>query len=272
MKIAENEIEMYLASFGDIRNISITKICQELDRVWIGLGLDNKKSLKSQVDEIEEFYRHPAWILNGIFSEIDHNSIKHRVEINKYIRNLQPSNVADYGGGSGVLAKYITDFSEITVDIIEPYPFDYFIQKNKHIKNINYREKFDKKYDIVVAQDVLEHCEDPIQIIIQIISATRMGGHLIFANCFYPDIECHLPKTFYLRHTFKWLMNYAGLQFEECLIDAKHVLIFRRITPLDIDLFRKAAFWAKIIGRVGIWLMSVKLIFQNKLNIKIKIK
>ena len=119
----------------------------------------------------------------------------------------------------------------------------------------------------MVAQDVLEHCEDPIQIIIQIISATKMGGHLFFANCFYPDIKCHLPKTFYLRHTFKWLMNYAGLQFEESLIDAKHVLIFKRTKPLDIGLLRKAAFWAKIMGRLGLWLMTVKFSFLKKLNI-----
>jgi len=273
MNFDENEIEQYLNSFGDIKNIPITEICLELDRVWIGLGLNNKKSLKYQVDAIEEFYGHPVWILNGIYSEIDKNSINHRVEIAKYISKLQPSKVADYGGGSGVLARIITDFSDIKVDIIEPYPFNYFIKKIKHIKNINYIEKFNYKYDVVVAQDVLEHCEDPIQIIIQIISGTRMGGHLIFANCFYPDIKCHLPKTFYLRYTFIWLMNYAGLKFEENLLEAKHVLIFKRIKPLDVGLFRKAAFGAKVIGRLGLWIIAIKFSFLSKLNLlKIKIK
>ena len=71
MIVKVNEIDKYLTNFGEIDKLSVKKVCEELDRVWSELKLDNKKSLKLQADAIAEFYSHPVWILNGILSEVD---------------------------------------------------------------------------------------------------------------------------------------------------------------------------------------------------------
>ena len=243
-----NNIDEYLRKFGDIGQLNRLVLLNEMDKIWSDFNLDNKKPQRSQHDAIGKFYSHPVWILNGIFSELDDVSKKHRVAIAEHIRNLTPNRVADYGGGSGVLARCISTVAPALVDIIEPYPSQYFLDRLKNFSNINLVPVLVPEYDIVVAQDVLEHVDDPVGLAVELISATKMNGHLIFANCFYPDIKCHLPSAFYLRHTFSTLMTYAGLKFIEYINGAEHALVFKRIGPIMNKELYTANKRAKVFG------------------------
>ena len=55
----------------------------ELDRVWAEYGLDNKRELKGQ--SIAEYYRHPVWLINGIFTALDIESKSHRASMAKFL-------------------------------------------------------------------------------------------------------------------------------------------------------------------------------------------
>ena len=48
----------------------------EMDRVWNELGLVNTMPLDGQ--PIGEFYEHPVWRMNGVFSVVDSGSASHR--------------------------------------------------------------------------------------------------------------------------------------------------------------------------------------------------
>lgn len=246
----KNKTSEYLSTFGNLSILSREQLLDEMDRIWIQLRLNNKSSLASQSIAVGKFYSHPVWVLNGLFSDFNSVSKKHRIAIAEQIKRLEASRVADYGGGSGVLARSISEIAASAVDIIEPYPSDMFIEGLSKVANIKFLSALDKDYDVVIAQDVLEHVDNPLELTIQLICATRMNGYLIFANCFYPDIKCHLPSTFYLRHTFSNLMSYAGLSLIGRVSGAEHALVFRRIGPIQTVVFKTAAKRAKILGPI----------------------
>lgn len=259
----EREIETYLQKYNYANDLNIAELWAEMDRIWLSLGLDNSKKIESQVN-IGKFYSHPVWILNGLFSALDSDSIKHRESIANYLLSLPSSlrlRVADVGGGSGVLANSISSKlgSNALVDIIEPYPSEYFLRKNQGNAAIRYIGSGEKQaYDVVVIQDVLEHVDDPIDMTFNSIELLKNGGHAIFASCFYPVILCHLPGTFYLRHTFKYLLNIPGLSHIGHVPGVPHALIFQKTGHVNLEDLRQRDGYAKYVGRLLNWLQKIK--------------
>lgn len=242
------EVDDYLKR-RPAERMNLVDLWAEMDGVWDSYALDNRKPFKDQ--PVSEFYAHPVWVLNGLFAAADPESLRHRIAIAQHaIRNLNVSSVADYGGGIGELARQISIASEnnVRVDIIEPYPSSLGIKKASAYPNVAFRSGFCGQYDLVVAQDVLEHTEDPIGVALEMIEATRFKGHLIFANCFYPVIKCHLPKTFYLRHTFRIVMNAAGLDYVGRIAGAPHVECYRRARQVDRQAISRADRLMKVCG------------------------
>lgn len=201
---------------------SVEWVWAEMDRIWQSLGLDNTKPLSGQ--PIDQFYEHPVWIMNGIFTSVDPESATHRRAIAAHISGLSPSSVADYGGGFGELALEIGDACpSADVSIIEPHPFELAKYRLKDRSNIGYTAKPEPhSIDVLVAQDVLEHVEDPIQLAIELVGLARPGGSIVFANHFAPAILCHLPQTFHLLRTFPWVMRSLGLSYRGRIPGAPH--------------------------------------------------
>ena len=75
----------------------------EMDRVWHQLELDNSRPLTGQ--QIGKFYSHPVWLMNGVFTAIDPDSVSHRDAIARYLGKIEAKSIADYGGGFGELAR-----------------------------------------------------------------------------------------------------------------------------------------------------------------------
>ena len=48
---------------------------------------------------------------------------------------------------------------DLSVDIIEPYPFEYFLERVALHDRVNYIPKLENAYELVIAQDVLEHVD-----------------------------------------------------------------------------------------------------------------
>ena len=241
---------IYLAQYaGGTGPIKVNEMWQEINRVWDTFRLDNSRQLSSQ--PIVEFYSHPVWILNGLFSGVDNESLRHRGLIAEYAKSINAHRIADYGGGVGQLGICIASKNpEAKVEIIEPFPSGFGTFRISNYRNIEILPKLSGEYDLLVCQDVLEHTEHPIDIAERIASAAKDGGFVIFANCFYPVIACHLPRTFYLRHTFSWIMEAAGLSYIGSAEGAPHIMIYKKI-GIDIPMrvkIRNAI--AKIIGTI----------------------
>lgn len=223
---------------------SLEWVWSELDRVWEEIGMDNNKPLSLQ--QTSDYYSHPVWLMNGFFTALDPLSVQHRESIASYISTLNVSTVADYGGGFGELALQITKRCPNTkISVIEPFPSKLGIQRLKNNTHILYLPALKKDYDVIIAQDVLEHVEDPVGLAYSINSSLRPGGISIFANAFYPVIKCHLPTNFYLRNSFIYVMKAMGMGFIGAVIGAPHALIFQRRKMLNFPLARLTEYFLK---------------------------
>ncbi len=232
------KLEIFLTRFSHGRGLNIQELWAEMDRVWHTLGLDNRKRLAGQ--RISAFYAHPVWVLNGLFSEADPESLGHRQAIADYLRDTwahRPDlRIADFGGGSGALVRQIADRipNAAGIEIIEPFPSEFFQRRLAGRKEIAFRDSFSPDgYHVVIAQDVLEHVEQPIELALECIAATRVGGMVLFANCFHPFIACHLPATFYLRHTFRYVIGTSSLVYIGSVPGASHAQVFKKVGEVD---------------------------------------
>jgi 2-polyprenyl-3-methyl-5-hydroxy-6-metoxy-1,4-benzoquinol methylase len=220
----------------------------EMDRIWHQIGLDNSCPLTGQ--PIGEFYRHPVWLMNGIFTAHDPVSTTHREAIARYLGKAGAKLVADYGGGFGELARAITRaVPDAEVSIIEPYPSRVGLERIQSESRIKFISDLSAGgHDAIVAQDVLEHVADPIGLASEIAGTVHEGGIVVFANCFYPVIQCHLPSTFHLRQTFPMVMKALGLRYLGRVDDAPHAQVFERTGGLDLARARRAERISRMIG------------------------
>lgn len=247
----------YISQFNSDEPPPVEQIWLEMDRVWDALGLDNRAALQGQ--SIGEFYSHPVWVINGVFSAVDPASVQHREAIAAFVSRIAVKRAADYGGGFGELALRLRSAApKIQIDIVEPYPSKLGRSRVGGNVGIQFVNEFDGQYGCVIAQDVLEHVEHPLELTKQMVQATKLGGYLIFANCFYPVIKCHLPSTFYLRHTFTWVVSGMGLKFEGQVDGASHALVFKKVGGIDKN---KSTLFSSIAKLVGPLLNTIVPIF-----------
>lgn len=252
-EMVKDNVKEYLSKYSE-EPPSVKDVWKEMDRVWDELALSNDSSLLSQ--PIAEYYSHPVWVLNGFFSAADAESSRHRNAIVNCISSLQGKKLADYGGGFCELAIRIAlKIPDSKIDVIEPFPSAIGRFRASKYSNISITSKLDRNYDVVIAQDVLEHIEDPIGLIVKLSESIKPDGYIIFANCFYPVIKCHLPSTFHLRHTFSWVVKAAGLELIESVSGAKHAQIFRKSGDVNLPELRKRERYSKAIG----WILNLLL-------------
>ena len=221
----KNEISRLLESI-DHNKDDLENIWQLMDMVWDEYYCDNKKL---NWDNIDKFYSHPVWLLNGLFIERHALSMQHRNAISDWIAG-QPaiSKILDYGGGFGTLARLSADKnSSLLVDIYEPHPSDYSKQKTSDYPQIQFISNIKKKYDVLVSTDVLEHVPYPLKTFEKMILSVKHNGYLIIANNFFPVIKCHLPQTFHLRYNFNLFAKLMGLMIVGPL-EGSHATIFRK--------------------------------------------
>lgn len=236
---------------------SLEWVWKEMDRVWGTFGLNNRLSLSTQ--PIGEFYMHPVWLMNGIFSASDPASRGYRRAIAACLKELGAKRIADYGGGFGELALQIAHaIPEASVSIVEPFPLKAGFERIRHQSRIGMVADLSLcDYDAIIAQDVLEHVEDPILLAYRIADSVQEGGCIIFANCFYPVIQCHLPSNFHLRHTFWRVMKSMGLNYKGKVPGAEYAEIFERTGQINLSKARSTERFSKLIGPLLILTLGI---------------
>lgn len=220
----------------------------EMDRIWVEIGLNNRKPLSCQ--NIGVFYSHPVWIANGVFTMVDELSKQHRHAVADCLKELGISKVADYGGGFGELAVTISrELPTTSIEIVEPYPSAVGLKRIEEHNQITLISELNKaRYHALIAQDVLEHVEAPIDLAYELAESVCLKGYLLFLNCFFPVIKCHLPATFHLRYNFRYVMQAMGLEYVGKIKGTEHGLIFKKVRGMSLLRARRAELLSRLAG------------------------
>jgi len=206
---------------------SLQQLWGLMDEQWQAHGCDSQ-----QIDErVSDFYRHPVWLLNGLFIEQDPQSLSHRREFTEWVKQQAPTRVADFGGGFGSLARFIgAALPQALVEVVEPHPHPAAMALATETPNVRFVQDLSGDYDLLIATDVFEHVPDPIALAASTASHLRIGGRYLIANCFRPVIACHLPQLFHLSMGWDHAMRAMGLSPQETV---QYGRSYVRTGPLD---------------------------------------
>jgi SAM-dependent methyltransferase len=190
---------------------ALHQLWRAVDAVWDDMKLDNRRPDEQR---LAQYYRHPVWLLKGVFTEADPESLGHRRAISDWLvdklHHDQVSWALEFGGGFGTLARMIAA-AGIAVDVLEPYPHALAVKRSWLFSALEFVRAPRPPYDALVAMDVLEHVPDPAALLVDLTRLVRRDGFLLFQNHFAPCIKCHLPGTFHLASTFDQLAALCGL-------------------------------------------------------------
>ena len=231
------KLKEYIKDFNENNSPKVEDIWKIMNQVWDDMGLDNKYY---DSERLSKYYSHPVWFLNGLFIEIDQESMNNRKSLAGYFENKENLMILDYGGGFGTLVKEIAKITPSSeVDIYEPYASKYAYENIQEFKNIkivnNLKENY---YDVLVNTDILEHVEKPIELIAIYNKCLKKGGMLISHWNFTPCVKCHLPKHFHLRYTFYRIVPLLG--FTKEIKNERHGHFFKKIRNIRIEDLNKA--------------------------------
>jgi 2-polyprenyl-6-hydroxyphenyl methylase/3-demethylubiquinone-9 3-methyltransferase len=240
LPLSEREIQELekLLAIASHQPPEVEDLWKMMDDVWNELGCNARTLEPSKIDS---FYRHPVWILNGLFIEQDKQSMQSRTVIVDWInaRRDEVQSLLDYGGGFGTFARLAaTANRDMNIDIFEPFPNNFAIENVKPYANIQFIGSIQQQYDCLVCLDVLEHVPDPLKLFANMVEATKLDGFLIIANCFYPFIKCHLSQTFHLRYSFDFFAAQMGLE-PMGLCPGSHAMLYRKVRETSLN-------WSKI--------------------------
>lgn len=205
-----------------------------MDESWVELGCD-----PLNLDErAMAFYRHPVWLLNGLFVEQDAESLSHRRVLADWITQRAPARIADFGGGFGGLARLVgAALPAARVEVVEPHPHPAAIALAASTANVRFVPALSGEYDLLIATDVFEHVPDPIGLAAETAAQLRVGGVYLMANCFQPLILCHLPQLFHLHYAWDAVMKAMGLTPGEPVAYGR--AYYRAGPRLDVDTARR---------------------------------
>jgi hypothetical protein len=228
----------------------LEEIWQLMDEQWVALGCD-----PNQLDDrVMTFYRHPVWLLNGLFIEQDTQSLENRYMFTDWIKNLSPRLVADFGGGFGSLARFVGKaLSSADIEVVEPHPHPGAIAEVEGTPNVHFVTELSGKYDVIIATDVFEHVSDPLALAAQTAAHLHIGGQYLIANCFRPVILCHLPQSYHFHYAWDRAMSVMGLEPGKKI---KYGRAYIRKGNFDVEAARKvgecAKKWYPIIENIPI--------------------
>ncbi len=199
---------------------------QAMDSEWDRLGAGYRPG---EAENLGKFYGSPVWLLNGIFTAIDPESMRHREILADYIAGKAPGTIAEFGGGFGSLSRNLAMLCpNSTINVVEPFATKLALTLSAKLPNLNYCDQLPVASDIVIAQDVLEHVTDPLGQFAKLLDAVPVGGLVITANCFKSVIKCHYPGAYHFDHSFKYIAPQLGCRLEECLPGAEHIEVYRK--------------------------------------------
>ena len=153
----------------------------------------SKVSVKDRQEQINILYN---------FSDYQKEEEKHSKKFIKVINLVKKfkksGRLLDAGGGYGLFSKLLLENSKFHVEIIEPYLEPEYIKHKKikihRIKLENFLNITKRKYDVVALLDVLEHFEDPDEIIESIKRILKDKGMVVISLPNYRSLMAGFSK------------------------------------------------------------------------------
>jgi hypothetical protein len=213
----------------------LEQIWQLMDEQWVAFDCDPHR-----IDErVTAFYRHPVWVLNGLFIEQDPESLEHRRAFTDWVVRRQPARVADFGGGFGGLARFIGQaLPNAAVEVVDMHPHPAAAAVAADTPNVRFVPKLTGEYDVLIATDVFEHVPDPVGLAAETAAHLRFDGLYLIANCFQPVILCHLPQLFYFNVAWDSVMRTMDLEPGE---QVRYGRVYQRKGDIDLPAAREVA-------------------------------
>ena len=114
------------------------------------------------------------------------------IEVSPYIEILSDTNILEIGSGPAGGITYLDSNNKYAIDPLE----DYFSTNEKWIKHRDTRVKYyvgkgeklpfaDNFFDLVILDNVLDHCENPIDVLDEINRVIKFGGIIFFRQHVY---------------------------------------------------------------------------------------
>jgi 2-polyprenyl-3-methyl-5-hydroxy-6-metoxy-1,4-benzoquinol methylase len=212
------QAKKYITPTEYLHGLTIQRLWAVLDEAWDELQENNQKQ-QSNLDLPEflhNYYQHPVWLINAVFSESDPATIQDRLAAVRLISHIQPHKILDFGGGIGTVARLCAhEIPEAeSIDLVDITEFRHTIRQYlAQYPVVRVLEKPEPLYDAIVCTEVLEHLIDPITAIVEINRMLRVGGAFATSYSFEPVIKCHLPQNFHLRRLMFWIIRSLGFGF-----------------------------------------------------------
>lgn len=206
---------------------TLADIWRWLDEAWDELGCDARRS---DSPEVHAFYRHPVWVLSGLFGETDPDSIRCHAALRDWLweRRKSIGRILDFGAGIGTLPLMLAERdSSWAIDLYEPLGQASWSDRMAAFPDVKLTSKLENDYDAILCKDVMEHVTDPICLLADLARRVRQNGVVIFGNTFRPFVKCHLPQHFHLFYTFDFFARQGGLK-REAVIAGTHLVVYRR--------------------------------------------
>lgn len=129
----------------------------------------------------------------------------------------------DFGCGRGAVLSTLLKQNGVACDDYDKF---YFPQKIYE----------DKKYDLIVSTEVVEHLSNPLEILEELLSHIKEGGHLLLMTIFHPSNDDAFFKWWYIRDvthigffnlkTFEYIAYLLNLKIVKH--NAKNIILFEK--------------------------------------------
>ncbi|HNX27318.1 MAG TPA: class I SAM-dependent methyltransferase [Phycisphaerae bacterium] len=173
---------------------NVRKFRNEIFELW---RCEKCRSIHSKSDvNLDYYYSYYPFFkqtLDGIL-KMSYRRLTHRLKRAGMSRTWK---ILDYGCGSGLLMEYMR------TDGYDAVGYDRYSADHSDPIILN------RQYDLVVAQDVIEHAADPLEILRQLDSLVRPGGQIAIGTPNAAGIDLKNPEKFvhplhqpYHRHIF----------------------------------------------------------------------
>lgn len=205
----------YLTEKEREHGITHSRLLQLLDIAWHEVARGSNPPTVTE-DFLNTYYRHPIWLINGLFSDSDSDTVSDRLAAIRMTAHVKPKRLLDFGGGYGtgcrLAAQTLSEIEEIhLLDVGEDHHAA--LSHLKDYPQVKIVAKPEPPYDAVISTEVFEHLTDPVGSAHYIHSLLRPGGALAASWSFAPGIECHLPRNFHLARSMVTILRSLGFGF-----------------------------------------------------------
>lgn len=129
----------------------------------------------------------------------------------------------DFGCGRGAVLSALLEKNSITCDVYDKFYFPQKIYENK-------------KYDLIVSTEVIEHLSHPIEVLQELLSHIKEGGYLLLMTIFHPSNDDEFFKWWYIRDithigffnlkTFEYIASSLNLKIVKH--NSKNIILFEK--------------------------------------------